>query len=95
MGTLLHAKNWIGGEWSDSPTRLESINPVTGEVIGTYADGSANEANRAIAVARKAFLETPWRKDRRLRARAINEMADRFEARTDELIDMLALENGR
>jgi betaine-aldehyde dehydrogenase len=95
MGKLLSAKNWIGGEWVDSLTRLQSVNPATGEVIGTYADGSADEANRAIAVARKAFLETPWRGDRRLRARAINEMADRFEARSDELIDMLALENGK
>jgi betaine-aldehyde dehydrogenase len=95
MGKQLSAKNWIGGEWVDSPTRLQSVNPATGEVIGTYADGSADEANRAIAIARKAFLETPWRGDRRLRARAINEMADRFEARSDELIDMLALENGK
>jgi betaine-aldehyde dehydrogenase len=95
MGKQLSAKNWIGGEWVDSPTRLQSVNPATGEVIGTYADGSADEANRAIAVARKAFLETPWRGDRRLRARAINEMADCFEARSDELIDMLALENGK
>jgi betaine-aldehyde dehydrogenase len=79
----------------DSSTRLESINPATGEVIGTYADGSADEASRAIAIARKTFVETPWRGDRRLRARALNEMADRFEARTDELVDMLALENGK
>ena len=95
MGTLPHAQNWIGGEWMDSSTRLESINPATGEVIGTYADGSADEASRAIAIARKTFVETPWRGDRRLRARALNEMADRFEARTDELVDMLALENGK
>jgi betaine-aldehyde dehydrogenase len=92
---LLFAKNWIGGEWVDSATRLESINPATGEVIGTYADGAANEAEQAIAIARKAFLETTWRGDRRLRARALNEMADRFEARTQDLVDMLALENGK
>jgi hypothetical protein len=36
-------------------------------------------ANRAVAIARKAFLETPWRGDWRLHARAINEMADRFK----------------
>jgi betaine-aldehyde dehydrogenase len=95
MATLLSAKNWIGGEWVDSPTRLNSINPASGEVIGTYADGSTEEANRAIAIARKAFLETPWRADRRLRARALNEMADRFETRADELIAMLSLENGK
>jgi Aldehyde dehydrogenase family len=71
MRKLLSARNWIGGEWTDAPTRLNSINPATGEVIGTYADGSADEANRAIAIARKAFLETPWRGNRRLHARAI------------------------
>jgi betaine-aldehyde dehydrogenase len=92
---LLLAKNWIAGEWVDSPTRLESINPATGEVIGTYADGSAEEAHRAIAAARRAFLETPWRGDRRSRARALNEMADRFEVRSNELVEMLSLENGK
>jgi betaine-aldehyde dehydrogenase len=95
MPALVHAKNWIGGEWIDSAQRLESINPATGEVIGTYADGAADEANRAIAIARKAFLETSWRDDRRLRAHALNEMADCFEARKEELVDMLALENGK
>jgi betaine-aldehyde dehydrogenase len=92
---LFSAKNWIGGEWVDSATRLDSIDPATGEVIGTYADGAADEANRAIASARRAFIESPWRGDRRLRARALNEMADRFEARAEELVDMLALENGK
>lgn len=91
----LTAKNWIGGEWVDSSTRLESINPATGETIGTYADGAADEANRAITIARKAFVESPWRGDRRLRAKALNEMADHFEARTQDLVDMLALENGK
>jgi hypothetical protein len=56
---LLHAKNWIGGDWVDSPTRLNSIDPATGEVIGSYADRSADEASRAIVIARKAFLEAP------------------------------------
>ena len=95
MADLLSAKNWVDGEWLDSPNRLESVNPATGEVIGTYADGGAEEAEKAIAAARRAFLETTWRDDRRLRARAINEMADRFEARIDELVDLLSLENGK
>ena len=33
------ALNWINGEWVDSEQHIESINPATGEVIGTYADG--------------------------------------------------------
>jgi betaine-aldehyde dehydrogenase len=76
------------GERGGQSARLNSINPATGAVISTYADGSADEVNRAIAIAREAFLETVWRGDRRPRARAINEMADHFEARTEELIGM-------
>ncbi len=93
--TTLTARHWIGGDWIDSKNRLVSIDPATGEAIGTYADGGEAEATRAIAVARQAFLETDWREDRRLRARAINEMADRFESRMDDLVAILSLENGK
>ncbi len=58
---LLTARHWIGGAWIDSPNRRNSINPATGEVIGTYADGGPAEASQAIRVARQAFLETDWR----------------------------------
>lgn len=92
---LLTARHWIGGDWIDSQTRLDSINPATGETIGTYADAGESEATQAIAAARQAFLGTEWRENRRLRARAINEMADRFEARMEDLIEILALENGK
>jgi betaine-aldehyde dehydrogenase len=91
----LSACHWIGGEWVDSKIRLISIDPATGKQIGTYADASEVEANLAIAIARKAFLETDWRHNRRLRARAINEMADVFETRMDDLVSILALENGK
>jgi betaine-aldehyde dehydrogenase len=92
---LLTARNWIGGEWVESGTWLDSINPATNDKIGVYADGGEAEAKLAIAAARKAFVETAWRDDRRLRARVLNEMADRFEAASDALVDMLCLENGK
>jgi betaine-aldehyde dehydrogenase len=91
----LLARHWIGGQWVDSVNRLTSINPATGEAIGTYADGGSAEAEKAVVIARAAFLDSPWRFDRRLRAKTLNEMADRFEERTDDLIEVLALENGK
>ena len=91
----LTARHWIGGEWLDSPRRLDSFNAATGESIGTYADGGEAEAILAIAAARKAFLESDWRHDRRLRAKAINDMADRFEDRIEDLVEFLMLENGK
>ena len=92
---LPKALHWIGGDWVDSETHFDSVDPATGIVIGTYADGGEKEAVRAIAVAKTSFADTSWREDRRLRARAINEMADVFEAKRDALVDILALENGK
>jgi betaine-aldehyde dehydrogenase len=89
------AQHWIDGEWVDGGERAQSINPATGEPIGSYTEAGEAQALRAIAAALRAFRESPWRGDRHLRARAINEMADRFEARTEDLIRILSLENGK
>jgi betaine-aldehyde dehydrogenase len=89
------ARHWIDSQWVDSERRLDSIDPATGQAIGSYADGGDVEARRAITAARRAFVETGWREDRRLRARALNEMADCFEASEEDLIAILALENGK
>ena len=95
MASLMSARHWIGGEWVDSSTRLNSINPATGEIIGSYADGGEAEALRAIDVAKRTFLDSSWREDRRLRAGALNAMADAFEASSDDLVAILSLENGK
>ena len=92
---MMSARHWINGEWIDSASRRDSINPATGEVIGTFADGGEAEARLALSAAKYAFLDGTWRGDRRLRARAINEMADRFEAHAEDLVEILALENGK
>jgi betaine-aldehyde dehydrogenase len=95
MGSQLLARHWIDGDWVDGQERAQSIDPATGEMIGTYTEAGEAEATRAIAAALRTFRETEWRENRRLRAKAINEMADRFEARTNDLIKILSLENGK
>ena len=89
------ALHWIGGEWIDSVKHGDSHDPATGDWIGSYADGGREEAAMAIAAARRAFDETGWKDDRVLRARVLHQMADRFEARAEDLIRMLSLENGK
>jgi betaine-aldehyde dehydrogenase len=89
------ALHWIDGAWVDSAEHRDSVNPATGEVIGSYAMGAPEEAARAIAAARRAFAAPGWRTDRALRARVLNRMADRFEERTGDLVEILALENGK
>ncbi len=90
-----HARHWIGGEWIDAAKPAESMDPATGEPIGTYTEAGEAEAAKAVAAALDAFRNTVWRDDRRLRAKVLNEMADRFEARTNDLVAMLSLENGK
>ena len=89
------AKHWIDGHWRDSVQHLDSFNPATGEVIGTYAVGGRDEAAETVAAALRAFRETTWKSDRWLRARALNEMADRFAVRAGDLIQLLSTENGK
>ncbi|MER5890068.1 aldehyde dehydrogenase family protein [Streptomyces sp. NPDC001941] len=92
---MLHARNHIDGQWVDSATKTESLNPSTGQVLGTFADAGAEEARAAIAAARRAFDTTDWARDRNLRARALFEMADHLAARRDEFVTLLARENGK
>src|SRR5262249_40965337 len=41
------------------------------------------------------FRITDWKENRKLRAKALNQLADRFEARREDLIRILSLENGK
>ena len=90
-----HARNLIGGRWVDSPKRGEARSPATGAVLGSYADAELDHVRTAIATARRAFTESTWSRDRQLRARALSELADRMAARRDDLVTMLARENGK
>jgi len=89
------AKHWIDGEWTGSGPVKESINPATGAVLGQWADGGEAEARAAIAAARRAFETSPWSRDRSLRHRVLNEMADRFDAHAEELGTLVTKENGK
>jgi acyl-CoA reductase-like NAD-dependent aldehyde dehydrogenase len=87
--------HWIAGRWLDSDERRESIDPATGEVIGSFAQGGRHEAELAVSAALRAFRETGWKDDRSLRARVLNAMADRFEARAEDLARLLSSEVGK
>lgn len=87
--------NWVNGEWLDSGQHADSINPATGEVIGTYAAGDRAQFAAGIQAARTAFQTTAWKRDRMLRARVLDRMADILEQNTGALVEQLALENGK
>ena len=95
MTTLPIARHWIDGSWHKTGTTADSVDPATGAVIGRHFVAGPDQAQQAILAARRAFLEENWRSDRNLRARALNQLADIFEANVDGLVDVLGLENGK
>jgi betaine-aldehyde dehydrogenase len=88
---------FINGEWvnsSDGGTR-DVINPATGAVIASVQEGTAEDANRAVAAAKKAF-EDVWfdstPKDRQL---ALLKLADAIEADAEEIVRLEAENVGK
>ena len=88
---------FIDGEWvnsSDGQTR-DVINPATGEVLATVQEGTKEDANKAVAAAKRAF-EGDWYdstpKDRQL---ALLKLADRIEEHADEIVKLEAQNVGK
>jgi betaine-aldehyde dehydrogenase len=95
IGTDTKIEHWIGGEFDQSGGEGVSLNPATGEQIGTYADGDAATMRAAIDAAEAVFLAGGWAEDHMLRSAALSHLADAFVAARQELIGTLMLENGK
>jgi acyl-CoA reductase-like NAD-dependent aldehyde dehydrogenase len=83
---------YIDGVWTDgSGGRTWTVmNPATGEDLAEVAVASAEDADRAVRAARRAFDEGPWpRLDPLERGRLLFRLAERIRANLDEfaLID--------
>jgi acyl-CoA reductase-like NAD-dependent aldehyde dehydrogenase len=88
----------IGGELVDAASgeTLDILNPATAEVLTTTPAGGAEDVDRAVQAARRAFDEGTWsRMERSERAKAMHRFADRIEARMDDLFRLETLNNGR
>jgi 1-pyrroline dehydrogenase len=82
-------KQFIGGEWveSSSGETMEVLNPATGEVIAEVPRGTAEDVERAIEAARKAWDE--WRfKTPKDRMELLLKLADAIDENADELTQL-------
>ncbi|NIK61377.1 aldehyde dehydrogenase family protein [Kribbella shirazensis] len=95
MTDLTMARQYVGGRLVGSAKEGKSVSPADGSVLGTYADADEEQGAEAIIAARRAFEEGDWARDRRLRHRVLTELADAVEGHRDELVLMLARENGK
>jgi aldehyde dehydrogenase (NAD+) len=77
-----------------SGKRFDNINPATEEVLGPVADASAEDMQRAIASARRAFDESDWSTDRTLRTRCLEQLQAALESEREEYREELIAEVG-
>src|SRR5271170_4275975 len=86
----------IDGKWVDAASgkHFESRNPATGELLATVAEGDAEDIDRAVAAARRAF-EGAWRKFKPFeRQQVLLKLADLVERHFDELSSLDTLDMG-
>jgi acyl-CoA reductase-like NAD-dependent aldehyde dehydrogenase len=89
---------FIDGGWREAVAgqRRDVIDPSTGRVITTVAEGAAADVDAAVAAARQAFDEGPWgRTTPRERARVLARAAERLRERADELVAIESLDVGK
>ncbi|KAI4329559.1 hypothetical protein MLD38_027935 [Melastoma candidum] len=95
---ISYTQNLINGQFVDAASgkTFPTIDPRTGEVIAHVAEGDAEDVNRAVAAARKAFDEGPWPKMTAYeRSRILLKFADLVEKHNDELAALETWNNGK
>jgi phenylacetaldehyde dehydrogenase len=71
-------------------------NPATGETLANVAEGDAEDINRAVSAARKAFESGPWsRMTPSERGRLIWKIGDLILENAEELAQLESLDNGK
>jgi phenylacetaldehyde dehydrogenase len=88
----------IHGKWVDAASgkTFPTYNPATGEVLANVAEGDQEDVNRAVAAARAAFDNGPWRKlSPSERGRVIWRLADLIEKHGEQFAQLESLDNGK
>ncbi|MDB5320452.1 MAG: hypothetical protein JWN40_2083, partial [Phycisphaerales bacterium] len=91
------ARMLIGDQWRDAASgqRIDSLDPATGKVIGSFPAGAQADVDAAVLAARAAF-EGPWRKTTPYeKGRTLQRAAALMEKHAEELAQLITLENGK
>jgi acyl-CoA reductase-like NAD-dependent aldehyde dehydrogenase len=91
-------KMLIDGKWVEAASgkSFETPNPATGQTLARVAEGDAEDVDRAVRAARRAFDEGTWVRMRPVeRQRILLKIADLIEAHGDELAQLETLDNGK
>jgi phenylacetaldehyde dehydrogenase len=96
--TAVPRQLFIDGQWADAASgkTFATPDPSTGETLATVAEGDAEDINRAVRAARRAFEEGPWgRMTASERGRIIWRIGDLILEHADELAQLESLDNGK
>ncbi|HKF36640.1 MAG TPA: aldehyde dehydrogenase family protein [Ktedonobacteraceae bacterium] len=88
----------VDGQWVESASgkTFDTINPSSCQVLAKVAEGDAEDINRAVAAARKAFESGPWPKlTPSQRGQLLWKVADLIEQHAEELAQLETLDNGK
>jgi len=89
---------FINGQWAEAASgkTFETPDPATGETLARVAEGEAEDINRAVRAARRAFDEGPWsRMTSSERGRIIWRIGDLILEHAGELAQLESLDNGK
>ncbi|MBI4168394.1 MAG: aldehyde dehydrogenase family protein [Acidobacteria bacterium] len=89
---------FIGGQWVESAAgaTFRTINPATEEPLTEVAEGRAEDIDRAVTAARKAFSEGAWpRMPAADRGRLLWKIGDMLESRVAEIAEIETLDSGK
>jgi phenylacetaldehyde dehydrogenase len=88
----------IDGQWVEAASgkTFVTTDPATEQEITSVAHGEAEDIDRAVAAARRAFEAGPWRTiTPSARGQIIWRLADLLEKHADEFAELEALDNGK
>jgi len=89
---------FIDGQWVDAASgkTFETPDPSTGDTLAHIAEGDAEDIERAVRAARRAFDDGPWgRLTASDRGRIIWKIGDLILEHADELAQLESLDNGK
>ena len=91
---LVHAQNFIDGDFEDSLNLLDSFNPSTGLVWAKIPNSTDSDVDRAVSAAKSAsrsWADLGWE----ARARFVHKVADLLEERLDEFAAAESKDQGK